>query len=85
MKRAIRLAILLPVAVVAVALEMAGVLDRLAAAMELDDQGFRTAQVEDAANEVLAEVAEPVDWALYAADWEIEQSVWRTTTRGGSL
>ena len=56
MKRAIRLAILLPVAVVAVALEMAGVLDRIAAGMELDEQGFRTAQVEDAANEVLADL-----------------------------
>ena len=80
MKRAIRLAILLPLAVVAVALEMAGVLDRLAAAMELDDQGFRTAQVEDAANEVLA------DWRVlveHLQDWEAEWCAWNTRTHGG--
>ena len=50
MKRLARLTVAFPLALLAVAVQ------RLAAAMELDDQGFRTAQVEDAANEVLADL-----------------------------
>ena len=54
-------------------------LDLLPDTEAADERAYRVAAVEDAANEVMAEWHElTTDWALFAAEWEIDHAVWLT-------